>query len=342
MDVQAIALAIAQDYEPQLGPPSLISDSSILTVLLAELRAGVHLEPACLVAGVHVDTVRKWLKRGETDDSGPYRQLVRAVNLARGAVESDVTKCIIAAGKLPQYWTAAATYLERTHPARWGKPSDRQDRQTAAIEVHVHGIERTRVLVGVTTHVTSESKQRVLSNELDGDTLIEGQSGDSALALGAVVRTHQGAAARGSAGGPTGGRGSAQTHGITNTEKNPSVFSLSSFLSSSPSLVPATTVAEVVRTEQQETQKPLLTEASSTSTSKKKRVRSPGLQNPAALRRQALLHAAAKRLRRKRATAKRLRDAERWEAGKTSKQQKAAKALAAQEAALPNMSVIPE
>lgn len=155
MDIPQVALSIATQAAAAAvtGRPALLTDSDLLTTLLTETLAGVHLEPAASIAGVDAATVKAWLKRGQQDeDAGipsPRRSFLRAFKSAQATVEAQVTRNVVAASEKPQFWAAGMTYLERTHPERWGRAPERAERGTAAIEVHVHGIDRGQVVIGV-------------------------------------------------------------------------------------------------------------------------------------------------------------------------------------------------
>lgn len=359
MDVQQIADSIASSYTPVTpGRPSAIGDAAVLAVLLGELRAGVHLEPACSIAGISLDAVRVWMKRGEQGEQ-PYALFARAVNAARASIESEVTRNILAASKLPAYWTAGATYLERTHPARWAKPSDRQDRQTAAIEVHVHGIASTEVLIGVTERDTRALTSANYSNESPGDRLIENQgsepSGTQALLISTYAASseiRQDVARELAAVGPTAGSaGAAPPQGAPAPAVATSMPAVQTVEKTAADAA-AAAAAPSFSTAVQKTQKPLLTGATSTSTSaaKPKRVKDPSLPphlqrcaNPAAIRRMKILHREAQIKRKRRKTEKAYHDSIRHAANREAARAEKRR-LAAQkaEAALPDVLVVSE
>jgi hypothetical protein len=121
MDHSTVAAAIADTYEPPVsGRPSSIGDAATLKLFLSELDAGVHMEPAAELAGLAPNTVRNWLKRGEAGEQ-PFNTFLRAFKRARANAEARITKNVLKASELPQYWAAGATYLERTYPDRWGR-----------------------------------------------------------------------------------------------------------------------------------------------------------------------------------------------------------------------------
>lgn len=90
--------------------------------IVESLRAGVCIETAAEAAGVSSSTVRSWIRRAEDhpDDCGePFLRFHAAYKKARADAELDAVKVIRAASQ--RSWQAAAWYLERSHPNRWGR-----------------------------------------------------------------------------------------------------------------------------------------------------------------------------------------------------------------------------
>lgn len=304
MDLAAVAQGIASAYVglPLVGRPSLLADSGKLQILLAELAAGVHVEPACSIAGISAAAVGNWIKRGNEEEAagldGPHVTFMRAVKACRAGVEARVTRNILAASEKPAFWAAGMTYLERTSPDRWARPSDRSDRTQSAIEVHVHGISTGDVLIGIAPQNATPTYQQptILSNKVSEHLLHKQavtypQGNEGSESDGGVM--HRGAPPQG--GGPS-------QHAVQNTQNEENNFLLLEQLPSNPVV------------------------ADSGTAEKKKFV------NPAAERRRLALKNENSRLRRKKKLAKKAADALRHRA---SQEQKALKAKA-DEAALPD------
>ena len=64
-------------------------------------------------------TLLNWLKRGERERAGMYRELYLAVERAEAKAEVFHLKNIETASA--KSWFASAWFLERKHPERWGK-----------------------------------------------------------------------------------------------------------------------------------------------------------------------------------------------------------------------------
>jgi transposase-like protein len=90
--------------------------------IVENLRAGAYIETAAAAAGVSASTVHAWLRRAEDhpDDCGsPFLEFLEAVEKARAEAELDAIRTIREAA--PRSWQAAAWYLERSYPKRWGR-----------------------------------------------------------------------------------------------------------------------------------------------------------------------------------------------------------------------------
>lgn len=89
------------------------------------LRAGNHVEAAAEAAGISRATFYAWLKRAESKRAAdrPYREFAAAVEQAQAEAEARLVVLISRAGA--KSWQAAAWLLERQHPERWGRPSER-------------------------------------------------------------------------------------------------------------------------------------------------------------------------------------------------------------------------
>lgn len=91
--------------------------------ILAVLRAGGYDETACAAAGVSRNQFYEWLRRGRAGD-GIYEVFLADVERARAEGESRNVMLIAQAAQAN--WQAAAWLLERRHPERWARPSQRE------------------------------------------------------------------------------------------------------------------------------------------------------------------------------------------------------------------------
>jgi hypothetical protein len=112
-----------------MGRPSKLEDATAEKIIDA-LKVGSPIRVACRAAGIGQTTFKAWMTRGnsEADDDAPYRAFRADVKKARAAGEAAALKVIHEA--MPTSWQAAAWFLERHWPERWG----RRDRIKAKIE----------------------------------------------------------------------------------------------------------------------------------------------------------------------------------------------------------------
>jgi transposase len=92
--------------------------------ILQALRAGNYVEVAARYGGIGYSTMRTWIERGEKETDGPYRDFMEAVEKARA--EAEVGMVAVVKNAARTQWQAAAWWLERSFPARWGR-RDRTD-----------------------------------------------------------------------------------------------------------------------------------------------------------------------------------------------------------------------
>lgn len=84
------------------------------------IKQGNYRETAARFAGISVRSFYEWMKRGNAEESGIYRELRDAVIEAEQEAEVLAVQTITSSKdpKHLQWW------LERKFPARWGKLSD--------------------------------------------------------------------------------------------------------------------------------------------------------------------------------------------------------------------------
>lgn len=130
-----MAEQIADAYTPQsYGKPSLLEDPDKVQLLLAALQDGNYRETACRVAGIAKATFYNILKRAEQGEEGA-KLFVDAVEKAEALAESATVHNVREASKLPQFWAAGMTWLERKSPDKWGRRQD--DASTPKVIVQI-------------------------------------------------------------------------------------------------------------------------------------------------------------------------------------------------------------
>jgi hypothetical protein len=114
------------------GRPTLL-DRQRHDTIVASILAGNYEEVSAQAAGVHPATFYRWMARGDTalpdplpDDYNPdndpdhiYREFRDDVKQARAQAEQR--NILIIQRAAPTTWQAAAWWLERSYPARYGR-----------------------------------------------------------------------------------------------------------------------------------------------------------------------------------------------------------------------------
>ncbi len=99
---------------------SKIHDKRRVDRLLQALRAGNYISTACQFAGIDESAYYRWMERGESESSGTHYDFRERVLEARSAAEVESLVQIRQAANSGT-WQAAAWYLERSFPHRWGR-----------------------------------------------------------------------------------------------------------------------------------------------------------------------------------------------------------------------------
>lgn len=87
--------------------------------IIQALEAGNYFETACGYAGVSATTGYNWMNKGRESTSGIYFEFLNAVEKASSNAEARNVALIQQAAK--DTWQAAAWWLERRAPDRWGR-----------------------------------------------------------------------------------------------------------------------------------------------------------------------------------------------------------------------------
>lgn len=126
---------IASLHQPaSTGRPSVITDLFRVQKLLRLVAAGNYIETACAAAGFPKSTLHNW-KRAATDGDLAAIAFVNALEKAEAIAEAEANGNVREAGKLPQFWAAAMTHLERRHPDRWGRRTDSNDTPKVIVQI---------------------------------------------------------------------------------------------------------------------------------------------------------------------------------------------------------------
>lgn len=86
--------------------------------IVKRIRAGNYIKVACQAVGISHTAYFDWIKKGE-EGIEPYDEFLYAVKKAEG--EAHVNYVAIIASQAPTQWQAAAWWLERKFPDKWGR-----------------------------------------------------------------------------------------------------------------------------------------------------------------------------------------------------------------------------
>ncbi len=96
--------------------------------------------------GVHYETFRHWLLKGEEQPSGIYHELWERVTKAEAEHEAQLVSSWM--NHTEQDWRAAQTMLERRHPDRWGQKTETKISQEVTVKTEVDTLNRLLAALG--------------------------------------------------------------------------------------------------------------------------------------------------------------------------------------------------
>lgn len=89
--------------------------------IVEAISQGAYQDVAARYAGIDPATFYRWMDKGSSDDAAPeYREFHDAVENAKAAAEVDAV-LVINRAALDGAWQAAAWWLERTRPKKYGR-----------------------------------------------------------------------------------------------------------------------------------------------------------------------------------------------------------------------------
>ncbi len=114
------------------GRPLLLDDE-METRICNLIRAGNYIDTAARVAGVSKASLYEWFKRAHRGEQ-PFAKFLDAVERASSEAEaSNVARIMLAA---TEHWQAAAWWLERTKPKKYGRKIEISEEENAMQSQH--------------------------------------------------------------------------------------------------------------------------------------------------------------------------------------------------------------
>ena len=101
------------------GRPSKLT-AETKAQLLEGVRAGLSYKLACADAGIHYNTLRNWVKRGEGAKNGEFLEFLEDLKRAEGGGAKRLVGLIQRSAN-EGHWKAAAWILERRYPETYGR-----------------------------------------------------------------------------------------------------------------------------------------------------------------------------------------------------------------------------
>lgn len=115
-----------KELKRKVGRPMESSDKidEAQKVLVLSISGGNYIETACDLAKISQQTFYYWYRKGLQHPGGRYGEFVVAIDEAKAKAENRNVALVNRAAE--KEWTAAAWWLERTRPKKWGKKDMQQ------------------------------------------------------------------------------------------------------------------------------------------------------------------------------------------------------------------------
>ena len=100
------------------------------------LRCGNTRQAAAEAAGVDRDTLRRWIRRGEQDNTGAFKAFYGALTRAEAEAEQEAVS-VVKGAFMAGEWRAAAWWLERRRPETYREQKNQGSSAAAETIVRV-------------------------------------------------------------------------------------------------------------------------------------------------------------------------------------------------------------
>jgi len=132
------------------------------------LGAGNYIETACAHVGLGLSTFYRWMERGEKANTGIYKEFWEAVQKARAS--AIVRNVALIQQAAQENWQAAAWWLERSQPDKWGR---------RVSQVEMSGPNGQPIAVQVSEEDREELKARIVKYGADAAAPREDDTDDA-------------------------------------------------------------------------------------------------------------------------------------------------------------------
>ena len=117
-----------------MGRPTKLTPE-VQAIIVEAIEKGNDKTVAARLAGIGESTFYAWMERGEQAKSGVFLEFREAVKKAEAEAEQHFVGVIKAASA--DTWTAAAWWLERKYPERWGRKERQQIEHEGGVTIRV-------------------------------------------------------------------------------------------------------------------------------------------------------------------------------------------------------------
>ncbi len=131
-----------------MGRPTKLTPA-VSAAICESVKGGVYIETACQANNISTSTYYRWLDKADDPNAGDeFREFRDASARARAEVEARHVSLIDQAARGPVLgdWRAAAWYLERSFPTRYGRQERIEHTSVEGGAITLVGLER---LMGV-------------------------------------------------------------------------------------------------------------------------------------------------------------------------------------------------
>lgn len=105
------------------------------------IAEGCYVETVAQALGIHKSTWYEWIKKGEEEEAGIYRDFADAIKKATPQAEIKAVEGVLKAGREGN-WQALAWFLERRFPERYGRRDRVSLEQSGEVKVIFQGLPR--------------------------------------------------------------------------------------------------------------------------------------------------------------------------------------------------------